>query len=298
MNVREWGIALLCTIVPGDELTPLTLAQLRTLSLRVRAMGRPEQPMNELRQDDLIAMGYSRTEAERIVALLDRENRLEVYLDKARDLGIYPLTRLSPDYPERIRARLGLNAPPVLFAAGNANLLNMRAVAVVGSRELHEPGLSFCRKIGALAAGEARVLVSGNAVGADQTAQNACLEAGGSIVSFLADELSRHLPDIPERQVMVSAGGWDLPFSNARALQRNHFIHALGEKTFVAQCDSRKGGTWAGSADNLNHGWSELYVCGDGTEAMRALQERGAAPVPKTGLRSFDEAIPYQGSFF
>ena len=25
MNVREWGIALLCTAIPGDELTPLIL---------------------------------------------------------------------------------------------------------------------------------------------------------------------------------------------------------------------------------------------------------------------------------
>ena len=57
MNVREWGIALLCTAIPGDELTPLTLAQLRVLGERVRAMGRPEQPLEELRPDDLLKMG-------------------------------------------------------------------------------------------------------------------------------------------------------------------------------------------------------------------------------------------------
>ena len=297
MNIREWGAALLCTVIPGDELTPLTLAQLRTLGARVRAMGRPAQPMNELRPEDLTAMGYPRHEAERIVALLDRESRLEQYLDRARDLGIYPLTRLSPEYPERLRVLLGMNAPPILYAAGNAELLNKPAVAVVGARDLREPGRGFCKAIGALAAGEKRVLVSGNAVGADQTAQNACLDAGGCVVSFLADELSKHLPKESERQICLSAGGWDLPFTNARALQRNHFIHALGEKTFVAQCDSRKGGTWAGTVDNLSHGWSEVYLCDDGTEAMQELCQRGGTPIPQTGLRSFDEAVPFQGSF-
>lgn len=296
MNIREWGVALLCTAIPGDELMPLTLAQLRTLGARVRAMGAPDRPLDELRADDLINMGYTDAEAARICALLDREEWLERYLDGARSKGIYPLTRLSPEYPERLRVLLGMNAPPILFCAGDAALLAKPAVAVVGARALHEPGRSFCENIGKLAAGEDFVLVSGNAVGADQTAQDACYGAGGSVICFLADELSRHLPK-NDRELMISAGGYDLPFTNARALQRNHFIHAQGRKVFVAQCDSPKGGTWAGTTENLSRGWSEVYACDDGTPAMGELLERGATPVPSTGLRSFDEAVPFQGSF-
>ena len=296
MNIREWGVALLCTVIPADDLTPLTLAQLRTLGARVRAMGAPAQPMNELRPEDLCRMGYPAPEAARICALLDREERLERYLDGARSKGIYPLTRLSPEYPERLRALLGMNAPPILFCAGDAALLSKPAVAVVGSRALHEPGRSFCENIGKLAAGEGVVLVSGNAVGADQTAQDACYGAGGSVICFLADELSRHLPR-SDRELMISAGGYDLPFTNARALSRNHFIHAQGRKVFVAQCDSPKGGTWAGTTENLSRGWSEVYACDDGTPAMGELIERGATPVPKTGLRSLEEAVPFQGRF-
>ncbi len=298
MNVREWGVALLCTAIPGDELTPLTLAQLRVLGERVRAMGRPEQPLAELRAEDLAPMGYEMTEAERICALLDRENRLGAYLDRARQQGIYPLTRLSPEYPERIRKLLGMNAPPILYCAGNAELFSGRAVSVVGARDLHEPGAAFSAAIGALAAREGRVLVSGNAVGADRTAQNACLEAGGCVIAFLADELEKHLPKDPERQLTVSASGFDLPFSNPRALYRNHLIHAQGEKVFVAQCDGPKGGTWAGTTENLTRGWSEVYLCDDGSEPMLALWERGATPISPKGLNSFDEAVPFQESFF
>ena len=297
MNIREWGIALLCTAIPDDELTPLTLAQLRVLGERVRAMGRPEQPLAELRPDDLTPMGYERPEAERIFALLDRENRLGAYLDLAREQGIYPLTRLSPEYPERIRKLLGMNAPPILYCAGNASLFLQRAVSVVGARDLHEPGATFSASIGALAARENRVLVSGNAAGADQTAQNACLAAGGNVIAFVADELEKHLPANPARDLIVSASGYDLPFSNPRALYRNHLIHAQGEKVFVAQCDGPKGGTWAGTTENLARGWSEVYLCDDGSGAMLALWERGATPVSPKGLNSFDEAIPFQNSF-
>ena len=297
MNVREWGIALLCTAIPGDELTPLTLAQLRVLGERVRAMGRPERPMAELRPNDLRHWGYELPEAERICALLDRENRLGAYLDRAREQGIYPLTRLSPEYPERIRKLLGMNAPPILYCAGNAALFSKRAVCVVGARDLHEPGATFSAAIGALAAREDRVLVSGNAVGADRTAQNACLEAGGSVIAFVADEREKHLPEDLTRELMVSASGYDLPFSNPRALFRNHLIHAQGEQVFVAQCDGPKGGTWAGTTENLTRGWSEVYLCDDGSEPMLALWERGATPVSPKGLRSFDEATPFQDSF-
>lgn len=296
MNVREWGVALLCACIPGDEVLPLSLAQLRTLGTRVRAVGRPEQPARELGGDDLMRMGYSRPEAERICALLARENRLGRYLDDARARGIYPLTRLSPEYPDRIRRLLGMNAPPILFAAGDAALFSRPAVSVVGSRGLHEPGATFCRRIGALAAKEGVVLVSGNAVGADQAAQDACLAAGGSVVAFVADALTRHLPEI-DRLLAVSVGGYDLPFSNSRALYRNHLIHTLGSKTFVAQCDSPRGGTWEGTTENLSRGWSEVYVCDDGSETMQTLRAHGATPIPPQGPRSFAEAIPFQSCF-
>ena len=297
MNIREWGIALLCTAIPGDELTPLTLAQLRVLGERVRAMGRPEQPMAELRPDDLRRCGYESPEAERVCALLDRENRLGAYLDRARAQGIYPLTRLSPEYPARIRRLLGMNAPPIVYCAGNAALFARRAVSVVGARALREPGASFSATIGSLAAREDRVLVSGNAAGADQTAQRACLEAGGCVIAFVADELEKHLPADPARELNVSASGYDLPFTNPRALYRNHLIHAQGEKVFVAQCDGPKGGTWAGTTENLARGWSEVYLCDDGSEPMLALWERGATPVDPRGLNSFDEAVPFQDCF-
>lgn len=298
MNVREWGIALLCCVIPGDELRPLTTAQLRTLGQRVRAMGIPERPNATLREEHLTAMGYSEEEAWRICALLDRERRLERYLDGARDRNITLLTRLSPEYPLQLHHKLGINAPPLLFAAGNLELLNRPAVSLVGSRALEEGGKRFARKVGSLAAAEGHVLVSGNAAGADQEGQRACLQTGGSIIAFVADELYRHVPQDEEHQLMLSESGYDLPFSAARALHRNHFIHALGEKTFVAQCAPNQGGTWSGTTENLRRGWSEVYVCDDGSEAMRALCDRGANPLREEKLHSLSALQSAQCSLF
>ncbi len=296
MNSREWGIALLCCALPGDRVNPLTLAQLRTLGQRVRAKGAPDQPMAELRPQNLLSLGYRQAEAEQICRLLDREAQLERYLDEGRNRGIYPLTRLSPEYPKRLHQQFGLDAPPLLFACGEASLLSHPGISLVGSRALEEPGRRFAQRVGELAAKEGCVLISGNAYGADQTAQAACLQAGGSVVAFLADQLSAHPLQDSKRQLFLSEGGYHLPFTATRALRRNHWIHALGEKAFVAQCGNGRGGTWSGTTENLRRGWSEVYVCADGSVAARELKLRGATPVPLEALRSLDSLQPLQQS--
>ena len=73
-----------------------------------------------------------------------------------------------------------------------------------------------------------------------------------------------------------SEDGWQCAFTAQRALRRNHCIHALGEKTFVAQCDLHRGGTWAGSEDNLRHRLSPVFIYNDGSPAAQALAKRGA----------------------
>lgn len=297
MNAREWGIALLCCVLPGNSLQPLTPAQLRTLHRRVLAAGMPESPDGNVKPADLMALGYDEAEAGRIFGLLSRESALERYLDGARARGIYPITRLSPEYPSRLRLQLGLDAPALLFASGDPDLFSREAVGVVGSRELFASGAAFARRVGTLAAKEGFVLASGNAVGADQTGQNACYDAGGSYIAYLADSLAEHPSRDEARQLMVAEGGYDLPFNMIRALRRNHFIHAQGSRVFVAQTDAGHGGTWCGAVDNLRKSWSEVYVHADGSEGARLLCERGAVPVAMEELTSLRRLRPMQMSF-
>ena len=288
MTAAERGFLLLCADL-GDGRRPLTPAQLRTLKARVRAgaeeKGDPERPLTER---DLRALGYDADFAARVVALLGREADLDVYLDVAAGLGIRPLTRVSPDYPARLR-RLGEGAPAVLFCRGDAALLNRPAVALVGSRELTARGAAFARRVGELAAREGCVLVSGNARGADRTAQDACLAAGGAVVAVLPESLREHAPG--PRLTYLCLRGWHLPMEPYRALERNRVIHTLGEKTLVAQ-SHRSGGTWSGSEDNLRHNLSPLFVHDDGSEGCSALIDLGASPVRLEELNAIGALVP------
>ena len=267
---------LLCADL-GDGQKPLTPAQFRRLRVHVLARPEGEAPTERtLEEADLRALGLEASFARRVTALLDREAALDAYLRVGRELDVSPVTRVSPHYPARLRV-LGQDAPTVLFCRGDSSLLQRPAVALVGSRELTEAGRTFARRVGELAALEGFVLVSGNARGADQTAQEACLAAGGAVISVLPDSLADHDP-AGERILFVSEQGWHLPIAPYRALDRNRLIHALGEKTLAAQ-SRLTGGTWSGSLENLRRGWSPLFVNEAGGPGCARLIALGANPV-------------------
>lgn len=289
MTAAERGFLLLCAEL-GDGLKPLTLAQLRTLRARVLTRAdRTADLERTVTEADLRRLGYDRITAAHICALLAREEALSVYLEIAAQHGIRPLTCISADFPARLR-RLGDATPPVLFYRGSAALLHRPAAALVGSRDLAPAGEAFARKVGKLAARENLVLVSGNAHGADRTAQDACLEAGGAVIAVLPDGLQDHVPS-SDRILYLCQWGWHLPMSSHRALERNRLIHTLGQKTLVAQ-SGLTGGTWSGSEENLRHGWSPLFVHEDGSPGCAALISRGATPVDPETLSSILALTP------
>lgn len=294
MTTAEEGILLLCCYLGDPDSRPLTMAQFRDLGLRVRASHSIRDPLSELSAYDLMQLGYDTEQARRITALLDRRHLLHAYLRSAERQNIYPITRVSPSYPVRVSAKQKLSSTPVLFAKGNHSLLLRETVSVIGSRQLFPENEAFSRSVGRLAAEEGLVLVSGNASGADRTAQNACLDAGGSCIVIVADRLLDH-PAHP-RMLYVSENGYDLPFSPARALHRNSLIHMQGDKAIATQCTYGKGGTWEGCLENLKHGWSPLFVYDDGSKGSLALIERGATAVKH--VISVRQLLPSQISIF
>lgn len=280
MRQTERGLLLLCCPL-GDPLSGfLSLPQARELSKRARAAGIGEQdPFRDVSVKDIRRLGYSEFEAQHIVSLLSRERLLDGYLLAAEKAGITVITRLGELFPRRLRDQLGGKCPAALFCKGDISLLKSRCVSLVGSRQLRQPGAHFAAQAGALAAKEGFSLCSGDAMGADRTAQEACLQAGGSAVIFPATELV----NCPSREHVLYAaeGGFELGFSAQRALSRNRLIHAMGEKTLVAQTGCGKGGTWSGSLDNLQHEYSPLFVFDDGSEGAIALCMRGATAVQR-----------------
>ena len=272
----------------------LSLAQARELSRRARAAGIGEEdPLRDVTVKDVRRLGYSEYEAGHIVSLLGRERQLDGYLLAAEKADVAVITRLDARFPQRLREQLGARCPAALFCRGDLRLLQRPCISVVGSRHLASPGAQFAAQAGRLAAREGFTLCSGDAMGADRTAQEACLRGGGSVLIFPATELVY----CPARENILYAaeGGFELGFSAQRALGRNRFIHAMGEKTLVAQTSFGKGGTWNGSLDNLQHEYSPLFVFDDGSEGARALCARGATPVQ--ALTSLQALTPAQLSF-
>ena len=278
MTGAEKGFLLLTSTLGNPERKPLTLHQMSILGQRVRSSDFSMQD-RELVVQDMISLGYGREMAERIVALLNEEALLEHYLRKAQRSGCGPLTKISKGFPERLQERLAGECPRCLWIKGDVDLLAGPKIALVGSRDIGPEQLQFAEEVGIQAAKQGFTLVSGNARGADRAAQNACLEHGGSIICVVADELSKQTAH--ERILYLSEEGFDREFSAQRALLRNRIIHALGDKTFVAQASLHRGGTWDGTVKNLQYGWSPVFCYDDGSEAAAALEEMGAKPIKK-----------------
>lgn len=284
MRATERGFLLLTSHLGNPDRKVLTTAQLRILADRVRT-GRIPAEDRELSEKDLLALGYNREMARRILCLLEEEDVLDHYLQKARRMGCVPVTRVSDHYPLLLRQRLGLDSPGCLWAKGDLSLLHTPAIALVGSRELRQENRKFAEAVGRYAAVQGITLVSGNARGADRAAQEACLKAGGRVVSIVADELSRQ-PEI-RNVLFLSEDGYDEAFSAQRALSRNRCIHALGQLVFVAQSDLHRGGTWDGTVKNLRFGWSPVVCFRDGSEASLQLEQQGAYLAGMEDLQDF-----------
>lgn len=294
MTGPEKGFALLTSHLGNPDRKVLTTAQFRTLANRVRQAAVPCEE-RELTLEDLMALGYGKDFAARILQLLSEEDLLKHYISRGNRLGCSPVTRVTEAYPPLLRQRLGLDSPGILWAKGNLSLLNTPAIALVGSRELKPENRAFAEAVGSYAARQGLNLVSGNARGADRTAQDACLAAGGSVISIVADELWKAEPG--ENLLFLSEEDYDSPFTAQRALSRNRCIHALGRLVFVAQSGYRKGGTWDGTARNLQFGWSSVACFRDGSGASKELEQMGAYLIGVEDLEDFS-GLPEQITIF
>lgn len=295
MNGREQGFLLLTSHLGDPERKVLTVAQFRTLAQRLHHAEKNTED-RQLMYSDLVALGYDVPTAQRMARLLSEEERLAYYVSKASQFGCVPITRVSHGYPLILHKRLGLNSPGVLWARGDLSLLEEPCVSLVGSRDIREECGAFAAEAGREAARQGYVLVSGNARGADRTAQESCLEAGGKVISVVADQLRSH--PVRKNMLYLSEDGFDDGFTAQRALSRNRVIHAMGLKTFVAQTSCNMGGTWDGTVKNLRNGWSPVYCYDDGSKGAYLLGQMGAILIDREDLSSFYDLPVEQLNFF
>lgn len=273
--------------VSGDLLSPgeyKRLAQLlRKKRLAPRGLLGPDAA-------DLIGECGTVIEQERLERLLTRGYLLTLAVEHWQARALWTLCPEDADYPQRLKARLGDNAPPILHGCGDFDLLETGGLAVVGSRHVHEQLIEFTKDIGGLAARAERTIVSGGAKGIDRSAMWGALEAGGKVVGVLADSLEKTAMNRENRDALlngrltlISPHEPAAVFHVGKAMNRNKLIYALADAALVVSGDFNKGGTWAGATEQLDKlRMVPVYVrdAEDSGQGLAALLKKGAIPWP------------------
>ncbi len=295
MTGPEVGYLLLASHLGDPERKPLSPARLAALRRRMRLAPR-SNPEGEVDEEFLRSIGCEDALRRQILHLLSQTALAESYWKNAEKRGFRCVTRRSPQYPRALVVAMGDHAPSVLWLWGNESLLEGPKVALVGSRDAGADSLDFACSVGRASAEQGFVLVSGGARGADRAGQDACLRAGGNVITVLPDSfLDKYRPG--KGLLYLSEDSYDMPFSSQRALSRNHIIHSLGLCTFVAQCGF-SGGTWSGTIANLKRGFMPVYAY-EGCKALYLLQDLGAISVGRRDLERLEElTVPSQSSLF
>ena len=301
------AIVMLCSqlgLSEEHDATALTLKEWNGLAQKIGAsdLRRPSALLGAAAHELAKELGLVLSEAERIVSLLTRGGAMAVELENLADTGIWCVTRTDDAYPARIRNTLKHQAPPVLFGAGELTILQQLAVAVVGSRNLDEPGEDFAKQLGAMCARASVTVVSGGARGTDRISMQAGLDSGGHAAGVLADSLSKSIrqPDVRElvadgRLVLLTPYRPDNGFSVGAAMGRNKIIYGAADFAVIVSSDYQKGGTWAGAVEALKADWCPVFVRSDANVAPgnKELVNKGALPISDVELGGTEDVVEW-----
>lgn len=269
--------------------TPLTPTEWGRFALFLLDIGRKPADLLHVSEVDAVLSGFEdkKITPDRVRKLLERSAALGIALEKWQRAGLWVMTRSDADYPRRWKQRLKNDAPPVLFGAGNRDLLNRGGIAVVGSRDLDESQVTFTGQLGRNIAFQGQTVISGGARGADEAAMLGALESEGMAVGVLADSLLRACTSSKYRKALmsndltlVSPFNPEAGFNVGNAMARNRYIYCLSDAAIVIAATESKGGTWAGAIENLKQGWVPLWVRQGTVPGNRALVGKGANWLP------------------
>lgn len=139
--------------------------------------------------------------------------------------------------------------PPLLFVLGEAELLSMVQLGVVGSRQSTQGGEDTCRQICAQVSAAGIVITSGMALGIDGTAHQAALAAGGKTIAVVGTGLDRVYParhrdlahQIATQGAIVSEFPIGVGVRQHHFPQRNRIISGLSAGVLVVEAGLQSG---------------------------------------------------------
>lgn len=204
-------------------------------------------------------------------------------LKQLNDLKITVLCKNDEFYPKKIYKKLKDEAPILLYCIGDISLLNKKAAAVTGSRDISERAKKFAKDIGETIAKENSVLITGGARGSDIIATKSAIKNGGKVVWFSAAPLiqilkNKTLTDLIKKGSLCVCTDFSPfgEFEGKKALRRNKYIYANTDTAFVCQCNSKISGTYSGANYCLKNNLTDLYVFENGYDSEKLLIKNGA----------------------
>lgn len=157
------------------------------------------------------------------------------------------ITREDARYPARLREIA--QAPVALFCQGDAALLALPQLAVVGARSATAQGLKDARAFAAELARRGLVITSGLALGIDGAAHAGALDVGGSTIAVCATGLDRVYPSrhrelargIAAQGLLVSEFPPGTPPLAEHFPRRNRLISGLAMGVLVVEAARESG---------------------------------------------------------
>lgn len=154
----------------------------------------------------------------------------------------------QPGYPALLAELCG--APPLLFVAGNPDILEKPQLAMVGSRRASRPGMDTAAAFSRSLAGAGFVITSGLALGIDSAAHQAALDVGGQTVGVLGTGLENFYPQrnrqlaeamIAQGSAVVSEFPLDAGPHASNFPRRNRIISGLSLGVLVVEASVASG---------------------------------------------------------
>ena len=213
----------------------------------------------------------------------------DAYLRQLAAHGIRWLARSESAFPTRLRSIH--DPPPGLFlrGAGDVELLDRLAVAIVGARSCSDYGAHVARSFADALGRAGVVVVSGLARGVDGWAHRGALDGGGKTIAVLGCGIDRDYPRahsalasrIVETGLIVSEYPPGVEPAPWRFPARNRIVAGLAAATVVVEARERSGALITADLA-LEEGREVLAVPGEITAALshgsNALLRSGATP--------------------
>jgi len=173
------------------------------------------------------------------------------YIERAREWASEPgnriLTLADADYPQALLTMP--DPPPLLYVKGRLDVLQMRAVAIVGSRNATPQGAEDARRFARALSDAGLAVVSGLALGIDAAAHRGALDGGAGTIAVIGTGADIVYPahnhtlahEIARDGAILSEWPLGTPARSANFPQRNRLIAGLSGGVLIVEAAMRSG---------------------------------------------------------